>query len=83
MAQQTWAGAIGEVWQTAARHKVISGLIALCIAGSLVGIGLAGSASGQPAPGLPTPQRLRSASRSSAIPASTSRSASTRAGRSS
>ena len=50
MAQQTWAGAIGEVWQTAARHKVISGLIALCIAGSLVGIGLAGSASGQPAP---------------------------------
>jgi cytochrome c biogenesis protein CcmG, thiol:disulfide interchange protein DsbE len=48
MAQQTWAGAIGEVWRTVVRHKVISGLIALCVAGSLVGIGLAGSASGQP-----------------------------------
>ncbi len=48
MAQQTWAGAIGEVWRTAVRHKFISGLIALCVAGSLVGIGLAGSASGQP-----------------------------------
>jgi cytochrome c biogenesis protein CcmG, thiol:disulfide interchange protein DsbE len=49
MAQQTWAGAIGEVWRAAVRHKVISGLIALCVAGSLVGIGLAGSASDQPA----------------------------------
>ncbi len=48
MAQQTWAGAIGGVWRAAARHKVISGLIALCVAGSLAGIGLAGSASGQP-----------------------------------
>ena len=48
MAQQTWAGAIGEVWRAAVRHKVISGLIALCVAGSLAGIGLAGSASGQP-----------------------------------
>ncbi len=48
MAQQTWTGAIGEVWRAAVRHKVISGLIVLCVAGSLVGIGLAGSASGQP-----------------------------------
>ena len=48
MAKQTWAGAIGEVWRAAVRHKVISGLIALCVAGSLAGIGLAGSASGQP-----------------------------------
>ena len=48
MAQRTWAGAIGEVRRTAVRHKVISGLIALCVAGSLAGIGLAGSASGQP-----------------------------------
>jgi thiol-disulfide isomerase/thioredoxin len=46
MGQQTWAGAIGDVWRTAVRHKVISGLIALCVAGSLVAIGLAGSASG-------------------------------------
>ena len=53
MTQQTWAGAIGEVWRAAARHKVVSGLIALCVAGSLAGIALAGaasgSASGQPA----------------------------------
>jgi len=48
MAQRTWTGAIGEVWRAAGRHKVISGLITLCVAGSLVGIGLAGSASGQP-----------------------------------
>src|SRR5271169_1657743 len=46
MRQQSWAGAIGDVWQTAVRHKVISGLIALCVAGSLVGIALASSASG-------------------------------------
>jgi cytochrome c biogenesis protein CcmG, thiol:disulfide interchange protein DsbE len=46
MGQQTWPGAIGDVWRTAVRHKVISGLIALCVAGSLVAIGLAGSASG-------------------------------------
>jgi len=46
MGQQTWAGAIGEVWRTVVRHKVISGLIALCVAGSLAGIALAGSASG-------------------------------------
>ena len=86
MGQQTWAGAIGDVWRTAVRHKVISGLIALCVAGSLVAIGVAGSASGasgQPAKAAATSRRPRSASRSSAIPASTSRSASTRADRSS
>jgi thiol-disulfide isomerase/thioredoxin len=48
MVQQTWASAIGELWRTAARHKVVSGIIALCVAGSLAGIALAGSASGQP-----------------------------------
>jgi thiol-disulfide isomerase/thioredoxin len=48
MAQQTWAGAVGEVWRAAARHKVVSGLIALCVAGSLAAIALAGAASGQP-----------------------------------
>ncbi len=46
MGQQTWAGAIGEVWRAAVRHKVVSGLIAVCVAGSLVGIALASSASG-------------------------------------
>jgi len=46
MGQQTWTGAMGEVWRAAVRHKVISGLIALCVAGSLAGITLAGSASG-------------------------------------
>jgi cytochrome c biogenesis protein CcmG, thiol:disulfide interchange protein DsbE len=53
MAQRTWAGAIGELWRAAVRHKVVSGIIALCVAGSLAGIALAGSAagsaSGQPA----------------------------------
>src|SRR5580704_3479372 len=46
MGQQTWTGAIGEVWRAAVRHKVVSSLIALCVAGSLVGIALASSASG-------------------------------------
>ena len=46
MGQQTWAAAIGEVWRAAVRHKVISGLIAACVAGSLAGITLVGSASG-------------------------------------
>jgi cytochrome c biogenesis protein CcmG/thiol:disulfide interchange protein DsbE len=50
--QQTWTGAVGEVWRAAVRHKVVSGLIALCVAGSLVGIALASSASG--ASGQPT-----------------------------
>ena len=49
MAKQTWAGAIGEVWRAAARHKVVSGLIAVCIAGSLAAIALAGAASGSAA----------------------------------
>ena len=52
MGQQTWAGAISEVWRAAVRHKVISGLIALGVAGSLVGLAVVGSASrasGQPA----------------------------------
>jgi cytochrome c biogenesis protein CcmG, thiol:disulfide interchange protein DsbE len=48
MRQQTWTGAIGEVWRSATRHKVISALIALCVAGSLTAIVLASSASGQP-----------------------------------
>jgi thiol-disulfide isomerase/thioredoxin len=46
MGQRTWAGAIGEVGRAAVRHKIISGLIVLCVAGSLAGIALASSASG-------------------------------------
>ncbi len=43
---QTWGGALGEVWQSAVRHKLIAALIAVCVAGSLIGLGLAGSGSG-------------------------------------
>jgi cytochrome c biogenesis protein CcmG, thiol:disulfide interchange protein DsbE len=49
MAQQTWAGALREVWHTAVRHKIVSGLVALCVAGSLVGIALAASGPAAPA----------------------------------
>jgi cytochrome c biogenesis protein CcmG/thiol:disulfide interchange protein DsbE len=59
MGQQTWAGAIGEFWRVAVRHKVISSLIALCVAGSLAGIALASSASG--ASGQSTGQSARPA----------------------
>ena len=45
MGQQTWAGAAREVWRTAARHKIASGLVALCVVASLVAITLAGSGS--------------------------------------
>lgn len=46
MGEQTWAGAARELWRSAVRHKVISGIVALCVAGSLVGIGLASQSSG-------------------------------------
>ena len=49
MGQQTWAGAIGEVWRSARRHKIISAIVALCVAGSLTAVALASSASGQAA----------------------------------
>jgi cytochrome c biogenesis protein CcmG, thiol:disulfide interchange protein DsbE len=56
MREQTWAGAIGEVWRSALRHKVISAIVALCAAGSLTAIALASSASGAPgAPGQARP----------------------------
>jgi len=45
MGQQTWAGAIGEVWRTALKHKLVSGIVALCVVGSLIGIALVGSGS--------------------------------------
>ena len=48
MGQQTWADAIRELWRSAARHKIAAAVIALCVAGSLAGIGVAsaGSSSG-------------------------------------
>ena len=49
MGQQTWAGAIGEVWRSARRHKIISAIVALCVAGSLTAVALASSASGKAA----------------------------------
>jgi cytochrome c biogenesis protein CcmG/thiol:disulfide interchange protein DsbE len=59
MDQQTWAGAVREVWHTAVRHKIASGLVALCVAASLVAVavvasGSAGSAGPAPTPAAPT-----------------------------
>lgn len=49
MGQQTWKGAAREVGRAALRHKVLSAIIAVCVAGSLITIGVVGSASGQAA----------------------------------
>ena len=49
MGQLTWRSAAREVGRTALRHKVLSAIIAVCVAGSLTAIGVIGSASGQPA----------------------------------
>ena len=49
MGQQTWKSAAREVGRAALRHKVLSAIIAVCVAGSLVAIGVVGSASGQAA----------------------------------
>jgi thiol-disulfide isomerase/thioredoxin len=49
MAQQTWAGAARDVWHTAARHKIASGLIALCVAASLIAVALVASGPATPA----------------------------------
>ena len=49
MGQLTWRSAAREVGQAALRHKVLSAVIAVCVAGSLIAIGVIGSASGQPA----------------------------------
>ncbi len=48
MGQQTWSGAIVEVGRSALRHKLIAGVVALCVVGSLTGIALAGSGSAAP-----------------------------------
>jgi cytochrome c biogenesis protein CcmG/thiol:disulfide interchange protein DsbE len=47
MGEKTWAGAAGDLWRSALRHKIISLVVALCVIGSLTAVGLAGSASGQ------------------------------------
>jgi cytochrome c biogenesis protein CcmG, thiol:disulfide interchange protein DsbE len=47
MGQLTWKGAAREVGRAALRHKVLSAIIAVCVAGSLISIGVIGSASGQ------------------------------------
>jgi len=49
MGQQTWRGAAREVGRSALRHKVLTAIIAVCVAGSLIAIGVVGSASGQAA----------------------------------
>jgi cytochrome c biogenesis protein CcmG, thiol:disulfide interchange protein DsbE len=46
MGQQTWQGALAEVWRSAARHRIATGLIVVCVAGSLAAIGLVGAGSG-------------------------------------
>ena len=51
MAQQTWKGAAREVGRSALRHKVLTAIIAVCVAGSLIAISVVGSASGQAASG--------------------------------
>jgi len=43
MGQQTWKAAAREVGRSALRHKVLSAVIAVCVAGSLVAIGVVGS----------------------------------------
>ena len=48
MGGQTWTGAIGEVWRSALRHKIVTVIVTLCVVGSLTGIALASAASGQP-----------------------------------
>jgi cytochrome c biogenesis protein CcmG, thiol:disulfide interchange protein DsbE len=55
MEQQTWAGAIREVWQTAVRHKIVSSVVALCVVGSLIALGLAAGGSGTSAGAAPDP----------------------------
>ncbi len=49
MQQQTWAGAAREVWRTALRHKIASGLIALAAVASLIAIALVASGPAGPA----------------------------------
>jgi cytochrome c biogenesis protein CcmG/thiol:disulfide interchange protein DsbE len=49
--QLTWRGAVGDVWRSVTRHKVISAVIAVLVVGSLAAIGVAGTASSGPGSG--------------------------------
>ncbi len=49
VSQQTWAGAIRDVWRSAARHKLIAALVAACAAASLAGLALASPGPARPA----------------------------------
>ena len=49
MEQQNWTGAVREVWRAAVRHKIVSGLVALCVVASLVAIALVASDPAAPA----------------------------------
>jgi cytochrome c biogenesis protein CcmG, thiol:disulfide interchange protein DsbE len=42
---QSWAGAMGSVWRTVRRHRLVSAVIALCVAASLAAIVWAGNGS--------------------------------------
>jgi cytochrome c biogenesis protein CcmG, thiol:disulfide interchange protein DsbE len=55
MSQQTWAGAIREVWRSAAGHKLAVGFVVLCVAASLVGIALASSGPARPTAAVDPP----------------------------
>jgi len=48
--QQTWAGAARDVWRTATRHKLASGLVALAAVASLIAIALVASGPSGAAP---------------------------------
>jgi cytochrome c biogenesis protein CcmG/thiol:disulfide interchange protein DsbE len=43
MTDSTWRSAFAEVWRTALRHKIISGLVTVLMAGTLTGIAVAGN----------------------------------------
>ena len=55
MGQQTWAGAIRDVWRSAVRHKLATAFVAACVAGSLAGIALASAGGSTPAVDPPAP----------------------------
>jgi len=55
MEQQTWAGAVREVWHAAVRHKIVSGLVLLCVVASLVAIALVASSPAAPAGAVADP----------------------------
>ena len=67
MGEQTWAGAIRGLWQSAARHKIASAVVALCIAGSLAGIAVASSGSSSASSSASSPGSGRAAKAADAV----------------